>query len=258
MTQGHRWLILRLEAPLLAFGGVAIDQVGVTRDFPAASMLTGMIANALGWERTDGAAHQQLQDRLVFAVRRDRENPLGLLLDMQNARLYANEEAWTTSGSPEGRNKQSPSFASIDENAKKLGKYLTHRRQRFYHADACVTVTLRLGSPELQPDLGAVAQALQAPARPLFIGRKTCLPSTPLLYGEVQAATAYEALQRVPPVEDGRQPMRALWPSAEGPQSGAEVHRILALPDLRNWKTGLHGGSRTVVEGEVRVTEGRP
>ena len=29
----RRWLILRLEAPLLAFGGVVIDDVGVTWDF---------------------------------------------------------------------------------------------------------------------------------------------------------------------------------------------------------------------------------
>jgi len=29
------------------------------------------------------------------------------------------------------------------------------------------------------------------------------------------------------------------------------------LPDLRNWKTGLHGGSRLVVEGAV-VAEGVP
>ncbi len=180
MTEEHRWLILRLEAPLLAFGGVAIDQVGVTRDFPAASMLTGLIANALGWERTDWAAHQQLQDRLLFAVRRDRENPLGLLIDMQNARLYANEESWTTFGAPEGRNKQSPSFCNVDENSKKLGKFLTHRRQRFYHADACATVALRLRSPEVQPDLSAVARALQSPARPLCSGRKPCLPSTPI------------------------------------------------------------------------------
>ena len=49
----HRWLVLRLEAPLLAFGGVAIDQVGVTRDYPAASMLTGLLASALGYRRTE-------------------------------------------------------------------------------------------------------------------------------------------------------------------------------------------------------------
>ncbi len=241
MTQEHRWVILRLEAPLLAFGGVAIDQVGVTRDFPAASMLTGLIANALGWERTDWAAHQQLQDRLVFAVRRDRENPLGLLIDMQNARLEKNDKGWTTLGVPEGRD--GASYGA------------PHRRQRFYHADACVTVALRLLSAEVQPDLSAVARALQSPARPLFIGRKPCLPSTPIFYGEVQVATAYEALQRVPLIEEGRQPMRAIWPPAEGPESGAVVHRVLALPDLRNWKTGLHGGSRTVVEGELIVTE---
>ena len=82
-----RWLILRLEAPLLAFGGVAIDHVGVTRDFPAQSMLTGLLANALGWARTDWEKHQALQDRLVFAARRDRVEDAGPLTDTQNARL---------------------------------------------------------------------------------------------------------------------------------------------------------------------------
>ena len=68
----RRWLILRLEAPLLAFGGVAIDHVGVTRDFPSLSMLAGLLANALGWERTEWEDIQALQDRLIFAARLDR------------------------------------------------------------------------------------------------------------------------------------------------------------------------------------------
>lgn len=242
MSEEHRWLILRLEAPLLAFGGVAIDQVGVTRDFPAASMLTGLIANALGWERTDWAAHQELQDRLLFAARRDRENMAGVLLDMQNVHLEKNDKGWTTWGSHEGRD--GASYGA------------PHRRQRYYHADACVTVALRLLVPNAHPNLDAVAQALQLPARPLFIGRKPCLPSAPLYFGEVVAATAYKALQVVPLVDEANQPMRALWPPSEGPQSGAEVHRIVALPDLRNWKTGLHGGSRSVVEGQLSVAEG--
>ena len=38
-----RWLVLRFDAPLMAFGSVAVDQVGPVRDFPAASMLTGLI-----------------------------------------------------------------------------------------------------------------------------------------------------------------------------------------------------------------------
>ncbi len=241
MTQEFRWLILRLEAPLLAFGGVAIDQVGVTRDFPAASMLTGLIANALGWERTEWAAHQSLQDRLIFAARRERENPLGLLTDMQNAKLEKNDKGWTTHGQSEGRD--GASYGS------------PHRRQRFYHADACITVVLRLQRPDEPPDLDAVAEAFKFPARPLFIGRKPCLPSMPILGGEVRSPSAYEALRRISMVDERRQSMRALWPLAEGPNAGDEVHRIVALPDLRNWKTGLHGGTRTVVEGSITVTE---
>ena len=69
----QRWLVIRLQAPLMAFGGVAVDQVGPTRDFPATSMLTGLFANALGLHWSDRMAHQALQDRLIFAARRERE-----------------------------------------------------------------------------------------------------------------------------------------------------------------------------------------
>ena len=63
-----RHLLLRLEGPLMAFGGETIDNLGVIRDFPAQSMLTGLIANALGWRREDAAAHDRLQARLVFGA----------------------------------------------------------------------------------------------------------------------------------------------------------------------------------------------
>ena len=44
--------MVRLESPLMAFGGETVDHFGVTRRFPALSMLTGLFANALGWYRT--------------------------------------------------------------------------------------------------------------------------------------------------------------------------------------------------------------
>ena len=66
-------LILALESPLMAFGGETIDNLGVIRWFPSASMLTGLLANALGWRRIERERHQRLQDRLVFAARIDRE-----------------------------------------------------------------------------------------------------------------------------------------------------------------------------------------
>jgi CRISPR system Cascade subunit CasD len=233
----RRWLILSLEGPLVAFGGVTIDHVGVTRDFPAASMLTGLIGNALGWERTDSAAHQALQDRLVFAARRERESDLGVLTDVQNAKLEKNERGWTTWGRPEGR-----AGASYDA---------PHRRRRDYHTDASVTAALRLEPDQGPPDLDAIAAALDRPARPLFIGRKPCLPSSRILQGEATARTGFEALQGLPAGRDAPPILRAIWPLGEGPTEGDAVTCIVDLPDLRNWKTGLHGGSRRIVEGLI-------
>ena len=236
----HRWLALRLEAPLLAFGGVAVDQVGVTRDFPAASMLTGLLANALGYRRTQWEKHQTLQDRLVFAARRERESLSGPLIDTQNAQLAKADKGWTTWGVPEGRDGASYSAP--------------HRRWRSYHSDACVIVVLRLAAANTEPDLESLAAALDRPARPLFIGRKSCLPCAPLRQKDtITAPNAYAALASVPLEPDARP--GAIWPLGEGPASGETVTRIVDLADLRNWRTGLHGGVRKVVEGRI-VPEG--
>lgn len=234
MPEEHRWLILHLEAPLLAFGGVRIDHIGGTRDFPSLSMMTGLLANALGYRRTEWEKHQNLQNRLVFAARRDRENPAGLLTDIQNARLEKDDRGWTTWGEPEGRD--GASYGA------------PHRRLRDYHMDQHVVVALRLRG-EGVPDLDALAEALTRPARPLFIGRKPCLPAGPLLREKppfVHAATAYDALRKVAGNE-----ARAFWPLGEGPEAGSEVDRIIDLPDIRNWRTGLHGGVRKVIEGRI-------
>lgn len=236
----RRWLILRLDAPLIAFGGVAIDHVGVIRDFPARSMLAGLFANALGYRRTEWDRHQALQDRLVFAVRIDHTG--GILTDTQNARLEKNDRGWTTRGIVEGRD--GASYGA------------PHRRKRDYHMDSTVTVVLRLDPAEQEPSLDRLAEALARPARPLFFGRKSCMPSQPVL-GPVAteifvcAPHAYGALELAPFAGGPAFEVRALWPVGEGPETGAMVHRVYDLPDLRNWRTGLHGGTRSVVEGVV-------
>ncbi len=96
-----RHLMLRLSAPLLAYGGETIDNFGVIRDFPALSMLTGLIANALGWDRGDADLHDRLQARLRVGSRLDK--PGTRLTDFQTAQLGAKDRGWTTRGQPEGR-----------------------------------------------------------------------------------------------------------------------------------------------------------
>ena len=233
-----RHLILRLEAPLMAFGGETIDNYGVIRRFPSASMLTGLLANALGLRRTQSQDHQELQDRLVFAARIDREPAGGLSIqDFQTAAINNTEQGWTTRGHPEGRGG---------------GTYQNHLRYRDYFADMRVTVALRLDPVDLTPTLDDLAESLQRPARPLFIGRKPCLPSEPLFVDFKDESTALAALMSSEPEEgsDGTSTLKATWPQGEG-TDGAREARVLMLTDQRNWISGLHGGGRWVCEGEV-------
>lgn len=256
----RRWLVVRLEAPLVAFGGVAIDHIGVTFDFPALSAITGLFANALGYDRTERQAHQDLQDRLVFAARREREPIIGVLRDTQNVQdLDKEKRGWTTRGVPEER--AGGSLSSI------------HRRERDYHPDAAVTVVVTLRDADCTPSLDDLANALDHPVRPLFIGRKPCLPSYPLRHrfksgaSFIEAPTAHMALALLGDLTQSWQrradndpvSLRAQWPADDGPKStdassGIFVDRTVALADRRNWHSGLHGGTRSVVEGRIKIS----
>jgi CRISPR system Cascade subunit CasD len=237
-------LLLRLEAPLMAFGSEMVDARGPIRDFPAGSMLTGLLANALGLDRTDRTAHQRLQDRLVFGARLD--DPGERLRDFQTAALGAGDRGWTTRGLPEGRAGGAATYGS------------PHIRERDYLADACVTVALRLEPADEAPTVAKLAEALTEPARPLFLGRKPCLPSGPLLLGMTEAATVLDALFDAP--SSDRMPNSAsmgyvLVGRAQDEAKGRlKPLEILALTDERNWLAGVHGGLRRAVRGVLEDT----
>ena len=240
-----RHLILNLESPLMAFGGETIDNLGVIRWFPAASMLTGLFANALGWRRTERERHQRLQDRLIFAARIDREPAGGVrLTDFQTAQLGANDRGWTTRGQPEGRAGGANTYDS------------PHLRFRDYFADMRVTVALRLEPAGNGPTLHDLSDALQEPARALFIGRKPCLPTTSLFGDFSEGDTALAALlaTAINDSDSGQDSVKLLWPMGEGVDS-ITANRTYMLTDQRNWGSGLHGGGRQVCEGTAKRSQ---
>lgn len=237
-------LILNIESPLMSFGGETIDNYGVIRRFPAASMLTGLLANALGWRRVERDRHQRLQDRLVFAARIDREPADGLrTTDFQTAQIARSDRGWTTRGTPEGRAGGANTYDA------------PHLRWRDYFADLRVTVAIRLEPADEEPTLDNLEAALNEPARPLFIGRKSCLPSSPLFTGRCDAESTLAALIATPietaDAEDEAD-IRLLWQDEE---SSDEVRMVSTymLTDERNWRSGLHGGGRLVQEGTLSV-----
>lgn len=230
-----RWIHLRLHAPLAAFGGETIDAHGVIRNFPAQSMLTGMLANALGWSRAMRAEHQVLQDRIVFGAVWERDVGLSRMVDYQTAQLGKNDRAWTTRGVPAGRAGGAATYVGA------------HQRWREYHSDLRMAVALRLEPAGADPTLDTLAGALDRPARPLFVGRKSCLPSARIFGGWVNdAPNARAALQAV--VGPGDADLLAFWPETEG-TTGAK--RTTVMTDERNWLSGLHGGGRSICEGSI-------
>jgi len=229
-----RFLRLNLEAPLSAFGGVAVDGLGVTRDHPAISAITGLLANALGYDRTETGRLAALQARLLLASA-FRAGDGRRLTDFQTAKLAKNDKGWTRWG-VEGRE---GGGATYDSPA------LTYRD---YHADRPTVCVIGLKG-DGDPDLDAIAAALDRPERPLFIGRKSCLPARPICGGIIEAADALEAVRAS---LSGPGDWRVSLPWGQGAPNQA---RELRIPDIRDWTAGLHSGDRLIIEGKISMEE---
>ncbi|MCA9773628.1 MAG: type I-E CRISPR-associated protein Cas5/CasD [Myxococcales bacterium] len=227
-----RWLKLNLEAPLSAFGGVVVDGLGVTRDQPALSAITGLLANALGYDRTETGRLAALQSRLLLASAY-RAGDGSRLTDFQTAKLAKNDRGWTRWG-VEGREGGADTYDS---------PALTYRD---YHADRPTICVVGLRD-DGDPDLDALAAALDRPERPLFIGRKSCLPAGSINGGLLEAENAMAALRACVP---GGGDWRVSLPVGQGaPNQSREVR----LADLRDWTAGFHSGDRAVIEGKISL-----
>lgn len=258
---GEEHVILLLDAPLMAFGVPQVDEIGRTGQFPGRSQLAGLIGNALGWTHGDTGLLQGLQTRLSIACVLLREGEA--VRDYQTVDLgqpFLDGAGWTTRGTPEQREGGSAATG-------------THIRQRWYRADAVVLVAVGLrpaDGEDGQPALAAVARALESPARPLFIGRKNCLPSLPPFAGTVTATDPLAALaegMRLPPVaarrleiaspRRGEGALLTEWPArlpvpaplrAPATPDGYDPdgYDEDVVFDSRDWANQLHGGTRRV------------
>ena len=182
-------------------------------------MMTGLFANALGWRRVERERHQGLQDRMVFAARIDREPAGGVRMTISER---GNQQYGTELDNPRRSGR-----------ARRRGPIRITCGGGDYYADMRVTVALLLEPGEDAPTLDELAAALQEPARPLFIGRKPCLPSAPLFGGFAEGDTALAALldnasEDDAAGEDGSR--RLLWPDGEG-VGGISPNRTYLLTD---------------------------
>lgn len=237
-------LMLRLDAPLVSFGGPMIDQNGVVQTFPPLSMLTGILANALGWVHSDSSRLQSLQERIRYAARVDREGQH--LVDYQTVDLgqpwmVPEIAGWTTRGKIASRG-----GASGD---------VTHQRWRHYRADSVHTVALTVVGGDA-PSVDDLAIALTEPARPLFIGRKCCLPASRIFIDIVDAESLIGALAAIPRVlRADAGPLLATWWDGDDDAHANDRAHVVAVTDERDWRNQIHVGRRLMREGRVNPPE---
>lgn len=241
---GEEVLLLRFDAPLMSFGDVQVDERGVSAEFPGRSLLTGLLGNALGWSHAEADRLNLLQSRLQHAVRRDRAGEL--LVDYQTVDLGQPflERGWTTRGAP----------------AKRAGgsaRSGTHIRHRHYWADAVFTVAVTLDPEEGEPDLDECAQALRQPERPLFLGRKACLPAAPLVVTKTRSPSVRRALltTRLSPRADSEEGRFSFWWPADGAQADVSGKHRIPVHDERDWNNQIHVGRRFMWQDWVPAEE---
>lgn len=137
-------LLMRFHAPMQSYGlHQGHDERG-TEMYPTKSAVIGLVANALGRRRGDSIDDLRA---LRLGIRVDDEGEI--LRDFQTVR------------------------GAIGANNRKIHNVV---RNKFYLQDAMFLVGLE-GERSL---LEAIKSALKRPARPLFLGRKSCPPSSPI------------------------------------------------------------------------------
>ena len=152
-------LFLRLEGPLQAWGDASKFVIRRCMDAPTKSGVLGLICCAMGLPRQ--AAREKLRElnNLLMGVRIDQPGTRWWDYHTVGARignLNAKGEVKKTAGT---------------------GEYETLITRREYLADASFLVALQ-GDAVL---IAEVATALAAPKWPIFLGRKSCPPSMPVL-----------------------------------------------------------------------------
>ena len=202
-------LLLRLAAPLQAWGADSKFETRKTGREPTKSGVIGLLAAALGLRRDEREALLRLTG-LRFGVRVEREGQL--LVDYHTAKTQDQKTSYVT--------------------------------YRHYLQDAVFLAGLESGDEALLRELEA---ALRHPVYPLYLGRRSCPPTLPLCLG-IRQGSLLDVLRTEPMqgrkpetgklriVADADPADSAAVPRQDLPVSFSPVHRQYGFRPVREWR----------------------
>jgi len=243
MSDAPNTLFLRLEGPLQAWGDNSKFVIRRTMEAPTKSGLIGLTCCAMGLSRQAARRHLAEMNELRMGVRIDRPGTRWWDYHTVGAKVGILNAAGVIKITQTTREKET----------------LVSRRE--YLCDASFLAALQ-GQADL---IRRVKDALGNPKWPLFLGRKSCPPSRPILAGETQCGDLLTALQYQPwqpryetdePPREGCVPCLTEWqPSPDEPTAPAEAEVWYDAP--MSFDPPVHE-PRLVVRGSVVVPVGEP
>jgi len=185
----RRYLILKLDGPMQAWGGHTFEDYRPSHPFPTRSGLLGLIGACLGLERRDSNSLETLANSVRFTVRRD-PSVTRQQADADGDRSVVCKPAIKLRD-----------FHTVLEARRVDGKPGKNPivSQREYLHDAVFSVAVG-GTVGAAFSLDAIAAALHRPRYTPFLGRRSCPIANPLFYSWVEsAADGRAALHEIPP-----------------------------------------------------------
>ncbi len=188
-------LILRLDGVLQSWGEHSKWDYRDSALLPTKSAIVGMLGCALGIPR--GAQELiDLQHQLQIAIRADRTG-----MPMVDFHTIRSKHLLNAQGKLRG----------------KSGEYSTLTSRRTYLQDAFFTIAIT-GKHEV---LNSLVEALTKPKWPIYLGRKSCVPSRPVYDGLSEEYESLEqAIQEIPSPEKG-----VMLIETEATQEGTSLER---------------------------------
>ena len=181
-------------------GATTVASHRPTFSFPSLSAACGLVANAPGLNWTDSNRFAALATGITIASRPGRGSHV--LPDLHTAHLTRADRTWTTRGIPATRTGFPATYQG------------SHLLFEDHLQDAAFTVCLALSPGTEAPSPARILAAFPHPARTLYICRRSCVPTTPIVTDPandiLSTATADDVLRFTPGTDKA---LAAEWPA---------------------------------------------